>query len=1215
VLHRTLDRAISMYVSEGQLRFSPSDLANYLESEFASWMDRWHAEANTGPDGGNGHATSPAGDGFPGAGECRPNERDEQLELISARGQQHEADYLGFLRGDGRRITEFGQQQGTLPLTLAAMRAGADVVFQGRLEHETLAGYADFLVRCDGPSDLGAHHYEVWDTKLSRSAKPTYVIQLCAYSELLERLQSRRPEGFEIVLGDRSRLRFRTHQFYFYYQALKRGFLEFHGRFDPEQMPHPGQSRSFGRWSDYATQYLEGCDHLSRVANITRIQIRKLEDAEIATMTGLASSKQKAVPHLDAAVLNRLRKQARLQIESRDQPRPVFEIHQPEPGTPRCGLALLPPASNADVYFDMEGFPLHDGGLEYLFGAVYLEAGEPRFRDWWAHDALEEKRAFEGFIDWVHARWQRDPSLHIYHYANYEVAAVRRLMGKYATREAQVDDLLRNKVFVDLYGIVRSGLIVGTPSYSLKDIERLYMEARCGAITTAGGSIVAYHRWLESGEGRDPGRSPILQEIRHYNEDDCHSTRRLAEWLRGLQAGADREADGDSSCADSDRGTGSESAGDQRSDDDSAEAPRENPAKALAAQLLEEVESGQIKDPECCRIQQLLGWLLEFHWREAKPVFWRMFDRSAMTEEQLIEDLDCLGGLRRTKKPPTPVKKSRVVEYRFPIEQETKLAAGSRCMFAHDLNRKPLIESLDVDSGLVELRFGPSIAEIPNRLNLIPNEHVPADEIAKAVYRYTEGWRNGTSRARAVDDLLQRNRPRIRKLRDGPLIAEGQELLPAVVGLIERMDETVLCIQGPPGTGKTYTCAQAILKLLRAGRRIAVTANGHKAILNILRAVHEAVRAAGEEFVLLKVGGETDDPLLESGDIQHVPQSGDAAGSMPDGACVVGGTAWVFSRAELEGEFDHLFVDEAGQFSLANTVAVAQCAANLVLVGDQMQLAQPLQGTHPGESGQSALDYLLNGHATIPPDFGVFLNETRRLHPDICGFISEAVYEGRLHAHPDTVRHRVLVPSKASGHIQKEAGIVFVPVEHEGHSQDCEAEVDTIEEIVAELLGRKVIDSDGSTRKLKHNDIMIVAPFNLQVRQIESRLGGKVRVASVDKFQGQEAHVVILSMCSSTLEDSPRGAEFLMDPNRINVAVSRARSLAIVVGCPALLAARCQTIREMELVNLFCWLVDYSQRAAGQSLTESDIGEPPKRPRKHQRLAGSSDPRSRFKIA
>jgi uncharacterized protein len=312
----------------------------------------------------------------------------------------------------------------------------------------------------------------------------------------------------------------------------------------------------------------------------------------------------------------------------------------------------------------------------------------------------------------------------------------------------------------------------------------------------------------------------------------------------------------------------------------------------------------------------------------------------------------------------------------------------------------------------------------------------------------------------------------------------------------------------------------------------------------------------------------------------------------------------------MGAEFDYLFVDEAGQFSLANTVAVAQCASNLVLVGDQMQLAQPLQGTHPGESGKSALDYLLNGNATIPPDFGVFLNETRRLHPDICGFISEAVYEGRLHAHPDTARHRVLVPPKASGHIRKEAGIVFVPVEHEGYSQDCEAEVDVIEEIVTELLGRQLVDSDGRTRKLKDHDILIVAPFNLQVRQIENRLGRRVRVASVDKFQGQEAHVVILSMCSSTLEDSPRGAEFLMDPNRINVAVSRARALAIIVGCPALLAARCQSIREMELVNLFCWLVDYSQRPAGPRLSDSGTGESAKSPPNPEKPAAASPERT-----
>ncbi len=387
------------------------------------------------------------------------------------------------------------------------------------------------------------------------------------------------------------------------------------------------------------------------------------------------------------------------------------------------------------------------------------------------------------------------------------------------------------------------------------------------------------------------------------------------------------------------------------------------------------------------------------------------------------------------------------------------------------------------------------------------------------------------------------------------------------------MKNTVLCIQGPPGCGKTFTAAEAILNLLRRGYKVGVTANSHKAILNVLRAVCVGMKKANEKFRVIKVGDDDADPLVANKTIECI-ESKSAGDAVAGGAVVVGGTAWVFSRAYLQGKFDYLFIDEAGQFSLANTVAVGLAAKNLVLIGDQMQLAQPVLGTHPGESGQSALNYLLAGHATIPRDMGIFLDQTRRLHPDISQFISESVYDSRLHSHPSTASHRI---STNGGLVTKNAGILFIPVTHDGNSQCCEEEAVVIEQLVQELLGCQVLDTSKSrSRNLNIDDILLVAPFNMQVRLLKKRLGPAAKVGSVDKFQGQEAHVVIVSMCSSSLEDSPRGAEFLLEPNRLNVAVSRAKTLAVVVGNPNLVAARCGSIREMELANLFCWLVEYA---------------------------------------
>jgi superfamily I DNA and/or RNA helicase len=289
----------------------------------------------------------------------------------------------------------------------------------------------------------------------------------------------------------------------------------------------------------------------------------------------------------------------------------------------------------------------------------------------------------------------------------------------------------------------------------------------------------------------------------------------------------------------------------------------------------------------------------------------------------------------------------------------------------------------------------------------------------------------------------------------------------------------------------------------------------------------------------------------------------------------VGGTAWVFSQPELEGQFDYLFIDEAGQVCLANAVAMGLSAKNLILVGDQMQLAQPVKGSHPGETGLSCLEYLLDKHPTVPAEMGVFLGVSYRMHSNICRFISDAVYEARLTSYADAERHRVKQGDSAS-HLSAETGIVWVPVDHCGCAQSSEEEVEAIRALAVDLLRRTVVDNKGVERPMKLDDILFVAPFNAQVRCLTKALPKGSRVGSVDRFQGQEAPVVIVSLCSSTLEESPRGADFLLSPNRLNVAISRAQALAIVVGSPELTRVRCKTVEEMRLVNLLCRSIHYA---------------------------------------
>jgi len=1166
---------------DGPIRYSPSDLVTYLKSPFASFMDRLALE-RSGDVGGTGAA--------------RDAETPEEA-LVKQKGNEHERRFLERLRAEGRDVVDVALPGASLEervaATEAALRAGRGVVYQGALRDDRLAGYSDFLVRVEEPSDLGAFSYEVWDTKLARTARPYFLLQLCAYADMLARVQGRRPREVAVVVGTGAVERYRTDDFAYCTRRVRSDFLAEQDAFDAARRPLPDPGADHGHWSGEAERILEEADHLSRVAGISSTQARRLAEAGIDTLAALARSTKAKVPRVDAAVLERLRAQARLQAASLGKERPLYEVAAPDPRdpSPRRGLALLPPPSREDIFFDMEGDPFAaTDGLEYLFGACYPEGSlappagaadaAPRsegaraadgllFVGFWGHDPAGERRAFEAFVDWAHARWTRDPAMHIYHYASYEVSALRRLMGRHGSREREVDDLLRAEAFVDLFQVVRQGVRVGARDTSLKSIERAWRPPREGGVTTAGGSVVEYERWLEERDGADWTSSAILGAIRDYNRDDCVSTAGCARFLRELQA-KERIA----WVAPPRRGADDEDA--------KGKPPEESEGARLAARLLAEVppegSAARAADPERWRVHELLAWLVEFHRRDAKPVWWSLFDRAKMTEEELVLDPDCLGALERTARPPVVVKRSRLLEYRFDPGQETKLRAGASCRLAHDIDQTLAIEAFDGDRGLLTLRLGPSKEDPPARLSLLPDEFVSPKAIVASIVRTVTAYAAGTPLPSAIACLLRRERPRLRGRAPGaPVLRPGVDQTEAAVEAILALDESALAVQGPPGSGKTYTAARMIAALVSEGKRVAVSSNSHRAIENLLSETAKVLPRRGPRSRIVKVGGEEDAPLITSGEavfakgVKDVPFEGDDAPS------VVGGTAWTFSAPEAAGRFDHLFVDEAGQVSLANLLGMAPAARHIVLLGDPMQLAQPTQGTHPGESGLSSLAYVLDGRRTVPDDLGIFLAVTYRLHPDLCALISGGIYEDRLRPDPRTAARRVALPASGGAPVPREAGVVFVAVEHEGNAQESEEEVLAIREVVRALTGRTLTSADAvkePPRPLALGDILFVAPYNLQVRRLADALGPTARVGSVDRFQGQEAPVVVLSMCASDAAHSARGLEFIFSPNRLNVAVSRARSLAVVVGSPRLARARCGSLEQMRLVNLFCRVVE-----------------------------------------
>ncbi len=1108
-------------IGDNQYLYSPSDLVHFLSCHHRTVLD------------------------FLNLTEAMKKAEDSATnQLLQKKGFEHEKAYLEQLRSAGKSIVEIPKERKLserVELTRKAIESGADVIYQAVLLKGSWRGDADFLVRVDTPSQLGDFSYEVVDTKLARHPEAKHVVQLCVYADLLAHLQGLRPRQMHLVLGDQEMVAFKADDFFYYYLYAKQRFEAFVSNPPADSYPEPCQHCRFCHWKDRCDEQWTKDDHLSLVANILRPQIDKLNGEGVKTLAGLAALPPSSkIPDLNQDVFQRLQSQASLQAHKRATGEDKCEIIPFPPGK---GFSRLPAPDSGDLFFDMEGDPLHPNGLEYLFGVYFAKRGEHIFVPFWAHSHDEERVAFGQFMQFLEDHLKEFPNAHIYHYSHYEPTALKKLACRYAIAEEQLDNLLRQQKFVDLYKVVRESVRVSEPAYSIKNMETFYMEKRSGAVANAGDSIVVYNRWREE---RD---DTLLQEIASYNEIDCISTHKLRDWLltlrppelpwfKAILAGG-------------------------------GEAPErkdwEIEYEAYQHRLLDDAaEADRV-------MRQRVAHLLEFHNREAKPQWWASFERKDKFEDEIIDDTDCLGGLTMTGRP-EPEKQSLIFTYRFP-PQEYKLKPGDKPVDVMEMKSVGTIVELDEDRCIIRIKRGVRQGELPAQLNLGPSNPIDAKVIRTAIYRVAESIASGKNDYSAVLDVLNIAIPRIKGKKPGDAIIGDGDLLAESIKAVSALDNSYLFIQGPPGAGKTYTSAHVITALLRLGMRVGVTANSHKAIHNLLDRVESVAEAEGYSFNgVKKCTAGSDETAYNGRNIRSVEKTDDISPTTE----FLAGTAWLFADERFDRQLDYLIIEEAGQVSVANVVAMGAAARNIILVGDQMQLGQPIQGVHPGEAGQSVLEFLLGDHATIPPDRGIFLDNTRRLHPSICKFISDAFYDGRLEADAgNSQRH--LVFAKPVKNITEE-GIYFLPVEHTGCSQKSTEEGQVIKDCYQALLQQQFHDKDGSVRRLQMDDILVVSPYNVQVNHLRAILPQGARVGTVDKFQGQEAPVVLISMVTSSAEDLPRNIEFLYSKNRLNVAVSRAQCVAVVVANPKLLEIPCSNIEQMKLVNTFCWLNDYARK-------------------------------------
>jgi len=1163
-----------MQLIGGRLVYSATDLVGFLECRHFANLERAAV---------HGHL-------------ARPMRADPILDRIAERGREHEARFLRDLAVEGITVIEIELDE-TLPrseravrgrdATLEAMRGGADVIYQAVLFDDRRLGYADFLCRVEQPSDLGSWSYEVWDTKLARHAKASAVLQICVYSDLVESLQGRAPEKMHLALGGvkRETVSFRVTDYAAYYRSVAREFEELLNADSPAfpvvTKPEPVEHCDICRWSMECRAQWRTEDDLSLVANLASRQRRALHAIGVTTRTGLAEPLSPLPNRLDGAgreALARIQAQASIQVRGERLKQVISEclpLARDREGAliPDCGLLMLPEPSPGDLFFDIEGDPFFGSqevdGIDYLFGVIepgrFNTAGEPTSHAFWAIEdgtvtTAAERRMFEQFIDLVMDRLTADPNLHVYHYAPYEPTAVKRLAGRYGTRETEVDRLLRGGVFVDLYRTVRQGIRASVESYSIKRLEPLYGFSREIDLRDAGTSIVEFETWLELGQSEK--RSELLSQIELYNHDDCVSTLRLRDWLEQQRATLEGEL---GEALPRPMGLAPE-----ETDDSEAQQAVQRLVDQLIAGLPEDLAAAS--DSE--RGRWLLAQLLNWHRREAKSFWWRYFFlKDELTDEERREEPDALGGLtfQDSWKDATPRARSTIYRFSFP-PQEHKIRVG-------DLPHDPAtgkaageVVLLDDDAGVIDLKVG-SNRPAPTPMSLIPHDFVrpsPKPESLQRLAQWViEHGLDGPGEFRGARDLLLHRPPSVGRAVGDALALEGEEGQAAARRLVLTLDQSYLAIQGPPGSGKSSVGADMIVDLVAAEKRVGVTANSHKVIGELLEKVAKAAQARG---ITTAIGQRTsDEPTYE--DAVPLTNEGARDGLADRSIHVVGGTGWLWAREDMIRSVDVLFVDEAGQMSLADTLAASLCAANLVLLGDPQQLDQPLQGTHPLGAERSALAHVLDGERVMPDRLGLFLDGTWRLHPSISAYTSEVFYEGRLRSHYGRDVLALDGEQPLSG-----TGIRFIPVPHEGYSIDSLTEAAAIADYVRRLIGSKAAwtNANGETKPLTQEDVLIITPYNAQVASLRAQLPG-FRIGTVDKFQGQEAPISIYSMATSSADDAPRGLEFLYSLNRLNVATSRAQCLAVVVASPGLLHVRCRTPRQMQLVNAFARLVEVAK--------------------------------------
>lgn len=1094
----------------------------------------------------------------------KPDYYDPLLESLRIRGDLHEQAFIRHLKDNGHDVTTIEGvdiNDSSFKSTIDAMQRGDEIIVQASLLHGNWRGRADILRRVEKPSKFGNWSYEVLDTKLARETKGGTVLQLCLYADLLSNIQGLVPDYIYVVSpwSDFEPQRFRFVDYAAYFRQMKLSTEQSILDTDHVTYPDPNSSCDVCRWKNTCDKRRRDDDHLSIVANITKNQIKELKSKDIQTIKALSEMLLPIAwnPKTGSkASLEKAKHQAVLQVKSRENNNELlYEILDINDD---FGLRKLSEPSKGDIFFDIESNQfVGEHGIEYLFGYVYINKNQEQvYKCSWAVTPEQEKQVFESFIKFVIERLVEFPDMHIYHYAPYEPAALKRLMGRYATCEEEVDRLLRGNIFVDLFSVLKNTLRASVESYSIKKMEPFYEYTREISLHDANVALTKVSSSLEFDKNPEFDKSDKLA-VEKYNADDCYSTLVLRSWLEDIRSELVQNGE------DIERPDLSDGQASVELDE------RQLYIKGLIQKLTHDVPIVVEERTKEQHARWILAYILDWHRREDKANWWEFFRLSDLGTDDLLHERAALSNLKYIET--VDATKTGIPIDRYSFESQTSDVLSGDTLKMQGGEGIGSVDNVDYGLNTIDIKKSKKTADIhPKAVFLFKrfNNNEQAGSLLRLGEYVVESGIEGEGDYYSARALLLRELPNT----GGQVLRnEGEDTLDAALRFVEAFEQGVFPIQGPPGTGKSHTAARMICKLVQQGKKVGITANSHKVISNLLDKVVEASCEMGVSLgCVQKLSSREDDRdgitiTLKNDDVFTLLNSGVRQ--------VAGATSFLWAREEAQDTLDVLVVDEAAQMSLANVLAVSHAAPALILLGDPQQLEQPTQGSHPEGTESSALDYILDGRQTITGEQGLFLDTTWRMYPSICDFNSALFYENKLVSISECA-NQILT----SEGLVKESGLYYFPVDHEGNTNSSIEEAETVLKLVDDILNNNTnwSDRESKTSKVTIDDILIIAPYNAQVNKIKELLPENARVGTVDKFQGQEAPIVIYSMASSSSEDAPRGLSFLYSANRLNVAVSRAQCATIIVASPKVFEAKCHTPEQIKLVNAFSYYLESS---------------------------------------